>query len=329
MPSRDVDTRPVTLVDLPLVTRLLDKGVVLDSELEFTRDMHGLNGAVFSSILLPQRSQHTLVTRAGKVSLVGQMRVRPDDHLAQIVAMAPELDVHTDDTAWLHMLDAMTREAGKQNAHVLVAEVDEDSHLFETMRTAGFAVYARQQIWRRSPGPYPAVDLDVTVDDVRENDMPGIYGLMSNTVPRLIQQVALPSPEAKGWVYREDGRIIAYLMATEGRRGVYIVPYIHPDCSLRLAGIFDAALRRAARSGNVPVYVCVRRHNTWITSTLEYIDFEPGPRQAVMVRHITAGIRQTHFRTVENAMPSQVPKPPTKPLSHNRIVSQRLNRSKD
>lgn len=320
MPSRDADTRAVTLVDLPLVTRLLDRGVVLDSELEFTRDMHSLNGAVLPSILLPQRGLHTFVTRAGKVALVGQMRVRTDDHLAQITVLAPELDVDVEDTAWLHMLDAMTREAGRHNAHVLVAEVDEDSPLFETMRTAGFAVYARQQIWRRAPGPYPAVDLDVTVEDVRDDDLPGIHTLMANTVPQLIQQVAMPTPEAKGWVYRDEGRIAAYLMATEGRHGVYIVPYIHPDCSLQVAGIFDSALRRAAHKNRLPVYVCVRRHMSWIASTLEYIDFEPGPRQAVMVRHITAGIRQTHFRTVDEAIKTPIPKPPTRPLSYHQTA---------
>lgn len=323
MPSRDVDTRAVTLVDLPLVTRLLDKGTVLDSELEFTRDVHGLNGSVFSAILLPQRGLHTLVTRAGKVSLVGQMRMR-GEHIAHITYLAPALDVGMDDTAWLHMLDAMAREAGRHNAHVLAAEVDEDSHLFETMRTVGFAVYARQQIWRRLPGPSPNVDLDLQVDDVTEDDLPGIQSLVANTVPKLIQTVAMPAPDARGWVYRKNGRIEAYLMATEGRQGVYIVPYIHPDCSLEVAGIFDAALRRAAQHSKAPVYVCVRRHMGWITSTLEYIDFEPGPRQAVMVRHITAKIRQAHFRTIEegiNAMPA--PKPPTKPLSHNRMDSYR------
>lgn len=316
MPSRDADTRAVTLVDLPVVTRLIDRGVVLDSDIEFTRDARGLNGAVFSAVLLPQRGVQTLVTRSGKQTLVGQMRVRGDDHVAQIIYITPDLDADVDDTAWLHILDAMAREAGRHGAHVLVAEVDEDSTLFETMRTAGFAVYARQQIWRRQPGPYPAVDLKIDLEDVHDADTQAIYSLMANTVPRLIQQVAQPPPDAGGWVYRKDGRIEAYLMATEGRHGVYIVPYIHPDCSLELAGIFDAALQRVAHHHHkTPVYVCVRRHIGWIASTLEYLDFEPGPRQAVMVRHITAGIRQAHFSPVRQ--PTQavpVNKPPTKPL---------------
>lgn len=315
MPSRDADTRAVTLVDLPVVTRLIDKGVVLDSDIEFTRDARGLNGAVFSAILLPQRGVQTLVTRSGKQTLVGQMRVRNDDHVAQIIYISPDIDGDMDDSAWLHILDAMAREAGRHGAHVLVAEVDEDSPLFETMRTAGFAVYARQQIWRRQPGPYPAVDLKIDLDDVHDDDTQAIYGLMANTVPRLIQQVAQPPPDAGGWVYRKDGRIEAYLMATEGRQGVYVVPYIHPDCSLELAAIFDAVLQRVAHSHRTPVYVCVRRHTGWIASTLEYLDFEPGPRQAVMVRHITAGIRQAHFSPVKQpARAVTAHKPPTKPL---------------
>jgi hypothetical protein len=299
MTSRDTDTRAVTLVDVPLVKRLAEKGVVLDSELEFTRDAHGPHDAVLSSILLPQRGLYTLVARSDKQHVVGQFRLRSDEHYAHIVYVAPRLDYNADDTAWLHIFDAMAREAGKHGAHGLIADVDEDAHLFESMRTAGFAVYARQQIWRRRPGFYPAVDHTVRLDKQTDADIPGIHALYANTVPSMVQQIAIDPALYDGLVYRKQGRIAGYMAVSEGRHGVYVVPYLHPDIVLEAAAIFDAALNTISSTEKVPTYMCVSRHQSWIASSLEYLGFEPGPRQAVMVRHITAGIRYARFSPVE------------------------------
>ena len=45
----------------------------------------------------------------------------------------------------------MVFEAGRRGAHMLSAEVDENAPLFKTMRQASYAIYARQEIWRRDP----------------------------------------------------------------------------------------------------------------------------------------------------------------------------------
>jgi hypothetical protein len=315
MPTRDTDTRTVSIVDIPLVRRLTERGVVLDSELEYTRDAHGPNGAVLSSILLPQRGLYTLVARSDKQQVVGQFRLRGEDQNAHLVYVAPEPTENCDDTAWLHILDAMAREAGKHKAHALVAEVHENSLLFETMRTAGFAVYARQEIWRRQPGNHPAVDLDITLVEQTDEDIPGIYALMAHTVPSLLQPI-MPGPEyaTTGLLYRKNDRCEAYLAVSEGKHGVYIVPYMDPDIVLEASAVFDTAIRQIQRTSKAPVFVCVYRHQDWITGTLHQLGFERGRGQAIMVRHITAGVRQATFTPVEHGLPVTPVKPPTNPL---------------
>jgi hypothetical protein len=315
MPPRETpETRSVTLVDIPLVKRLADKGIILESELIYTRD--GSTSTALSSFLLPQRGLHTMLAKVDKYSVVGQFRLRSDNPNAQIVYIAPGLDDVEEDSAWLHMFDAMAREAGKYHAHALIAEVDEDSSLFETMRTAGFAVYARQQVWRRMPGELPEAADVVELAEQTGDDWLGIQALFASTVPRLVQQISMPfENSANGFVYRVQERVEAYVTVAEGRQGVYLVPYIHPDVSRQAGAIFHAVLLSITRTK--PVYLCVRRHQDWLGWALEDLGFEPGARQAVMVRHITAGVRYPKFALATEYELGLLPrkaKQPTKPL---------------
>jgi hypothetical protein len=327
MPQRESETRTITPFDIPLVRRLTEKGMMLDTELLCTRSSYRHNGALLSSILLPQRGLHTLVARADGHQVVGQFRLKPDDHYARMVFIAPHLgpdeaaaDTIADDTAYLHVLDAMAREAGRYNAHALMAEVDEDSQLFETMRAAGFAVYARQQIWVRPPADLEWEGATLELSEQTEMDAPGVQSLYALTVPSLMQPM-MPLPgETRGLIYRRRSptgdRIAACVTLTEGKYGIYLIPHLHTDVMSEARLILEAAVRRLPRANRVPVYVCVRRYQDWISSALGQLGFEPGAQQAVMVRHLTAGIRQTKFAPVQAGLAVPV-KPPTRPLSQN------------
>lgn len=311
---RDVETRTVTLVDIPLIKRLSEKAVVLDNEIEYTRETYGQNGAILSSILLPQRGLHTLVSRAEKQQVVGQFRLKGEGNHAHIVYIAPNVDHTHEDTAWIHVLDAMGREAGKQNAHVLLAEVNEADDLFETMRTVGFAVYVRQQIWRRQPSDYEFAGRAVNLMEIAETDVPAIHTFMMKSIPPLMQQIVdLPS-EPAGWVYQQDHRLNAFFSMLEGKDGIYIKPYLHHNVT-DVDDLFNGMMRKITRANTLPVYICVPRYQEWITRPLEDLGFEPGPRQAVMVKHIAARVRQAKFKPVPRGILAGSVKTPTGPLN--------------
>ncbi|MFW5748792.1 MAG: hypothetical protein ACOCYT_04180 [Chloroflexota bacterium] len=296
MANRDTDTRTCTLVDLPLIRRISDRAMVLDTELEYTRDPGEPMGAIISSILLPQRHLHTLISRADKHQVIGQLRLRADERSAQIVYIAPGPKYDTDDTAWLHVLDAMAYEAGRQSATVLIGEINEDCALFETMRHSGFAVYARQQIWRRMPGDYAYLEPPVQVRAATADDTFDIQKLVTHVVPRLLRMISDPLDKHPGWVYERDGRVEAYIAVSTGRHGIYLMPYINPDVLGQTPGIFHGVIQQLQKASKLPVYVRVRRHQEWLATALEALQFEPGPRQALMVRHLTARVRQTRYR---------------------------------
>lgn len=315
MPNQIKGTRPARLRDIPLVMRLAEQGTVLDSELCFTRTVDSPNTTVFSSIVLPQRSLLTLVARAGNEQVLGQIRLKSSEHLAQIMYMAPRLDEGMEDSAWLHMLDAMAAEAGKRGAHILTAEVDESSALFQTMRSAGFAVYARQEIWRRLPEQGPLGIEAAPLSDETDSDAMDIQLLYANIVPRLVQHIAVPSHDSAGLVYRQNDRIQGYVAMSEGKTGVYLVPYLHPDILFKeVSAILAGAVARSTQAGKVPVYVCMRRYQDWLEESLTELGFERCAEQAVMVRHIAAGVRQTSFAPLSHKL-EVAPSPARPPTS--------------
>lgn len=306
------EVRAVKLVDIPLVKRLVENGTILDSEIGFTRAPHGPSSSLFSNFFLPQRGLHTLMARYEDQHVVGQFRLRQDETQARMIYIAPGVEFGVDDTAWLYVLDAMVADAGKRGAHMLTAEVDEHLDLFETLRVAGFAIYARQEIWQRPPTS-PLDVPHVSLTQVTEADEHGIHLLYSNVVPRLVQQIAMPPSQSDGLVYRKHDRIAGYIALSEGKHGIYLMPYLHPDVFSEAAAIIGAAMRSANHVDRVPMYVCVRRYQDWLEDALVDLGFEPMTRQAVMVRHIAAGIRQTSFAAPAHKLeviPSPI-KPPT------------------
>lgn len=285
------------LVDLPMLRRLVERGAVLDSELFYTREFDPSSTALLQSILLPQRSLYTFVGRGQAQPVIGQFRMRAHDHLAQLVLLAP-LEPEPEGGAWLGLLDAVAYEAGRRGAHMLTAEVDELSPLFPLMRQGGFAVYARQEIWRWS-GELPQGSVRAPQGEVAEEtdeDTLDIQLLYSSIVPRLVQPIAVPSRESSGLVYRKDGRVQAYIAVSYGRSGTYLMPFMHPDVlGSEAASVLLAVIARVARAERAPVYVCVRRYQDWLGDSLRDLGFETLIQQAVLVRHIAAGVRSTAF----------------------------------
>ncbi len=317
------DTRSAWLVDIPLVKRITERGVVLDSELYFTRNGEGPQSALFSSLFQRQRGLYTMIARGENQQVVGQFRLK-NQH-AHAVYIAPPLEEDGDDTLWLHCLDAMAAEAGKRGAHTLIAEIDENSRLFKTLRTASFAIYARQEIWHHAAGDY-TLPFDVEpalLDEAEDDDGHEIMLLYSNIVPRLIQQIAGMPGNGNGLVYRRDGRVEGYIAVAEGKNGIYLMPHLHPDVFSEATAILAGAIALMKRASKVPIFMCVRRYQDWLEEALTELGFDICARQAFMVRHIAAGVRHAAFEPLAKkleAMPVRPPTTQTEPIIENSVL---------
>lgn len=331
MSDTDTEMRLARLVDLPLIARLIERTTLLDSELACTREANIPQNLLLERFPLSGRELYTLVGRAARQPIIGQFRLRAETPIARAVYLAPSLQEDTDvgDTPYLHLLDALTAEAGRRGAHALTAEVDEFSPLFVTMRTAGFAVYARQQIWVRTPDrATPTHIVPAPLSEATDAEAGDIHALYCNIVPKLVQPVGAP-PMETGYVYRQPagthlsnrrGRgVQAYIAVSEGKSGIYIMPLLHPDILFpEASAILAGVIARVRHADRLPICICVRRYQDWLEETLIDLGFEPGTQQAVMVRHIAAGVRHAAFATparhaLEAAMPAPVI-PPTSRL---------------
>jgi hypothetical protein len=295
--SKPSDTRTMSLVDLPLIRRLTANGTVLDSEMGLTRDARGPHSLLLSSLLFP-RGIYTLIARSETQPVVGQFRYRPDDLVAHIMYIGGQsVEDEVKNPACLQILDAMAREAGKHGAHSLLAEVETSSNLFETLRMARFATYARQIIWRHEPMQIESAP-EIKLEEETSSDQLGILALICATVPPLLQGIAAPSSEMAGWVYRKNGRIEAYIGVSEGSQGIYLLPFIHSDISSEAEVLLTALIQRLERASKLPIYVCVRSYQSWLNSIMERMAFEELLEQAVMVKHLAIGIRHPNFNKV-------------------------------
>lgn len=306
-----IETYVAGITDWPTVRRLVEQPVTLENESALTADIRTTSGGLLGGILLPSRGLCTVVARGDDhPTVAGQLKLRVDDSNAHVTYLAPAPDASGDDTPWLHALDALAREAGKLRAHHLIAEVEEDSPLFTTLRAAGYAVYARQTVWVRQ-GLANNMPSRFRLREEAQTDVADVYSLIDATVPKMVQPVAMPAGDMPRLVYREGNRVMAYIAYSVGKRGVYVMPYLHPDTLPDAAALIDAALQMVAPSTKLRVGVVVRRYQDWLDHAMERLGFACGAHQALMVKHLTAGVRPAAFSALDHRLEGVRAKPHT------------------
>lgn len=224
-------------------------------------------------------------TSQSGISIIGQLTYAMGASYARLSFLAPEDTMEQPGLSELS--DYMAAQMGRQGAFHILADVDESSQVFQLLHRAGFAIYARQRIWRLEGQPVGEED-PVSWGACRSRDVIGVRSLYCNVVPGLVQQVEpLPKKNIKGVVHYQDGELLAFVELKYGRNGVWVQPFVHPD----VEG-FDQQLVHLLHDlparGSRPLYICVRSYQSWLESAIESMGAQPGPQQAVMVRHMAA-----------------------------------------
>lgn len=256
-----------------------------------------LSGAVLSSVAPGVGLYTSVLPLDGRNKrLIGQIIHPPGEQLAQLTFLAPESAL--DKNSLIPILDHLAAQVVDRGGFRLLAEVEEDSPAYPAMRDATFATYARQRVWRvpkmqtgenESDQQPESMDWQVPNDA----DLIPVRSLYHAVIPGLVQQVEpFPAERLDGLVFRHEGTIMAYLELKYGHRGIWVQPFIHPDAQAsteRLLAVLHNIPNRRSR----PVYVCVRSYQSWIEAMLEGLGAKPGPRQAVMVKHLAIAQKTT------------------------------------
>jgi hypothetical protein len=285
--------RPLDWRDLPALHRVRSRGLCLHAEVAYTRGPQTLQTALLD-MLTPGRLTHTLVAPGldDERTAIGQILQREPSAPARLVFFGPAEALAQANGA--RLLDALCQAAGQGGAHNLIADVDEHGPAFECLRAAGFAIYARQRIWRRAPTETPTARRSGSLwRPEGAADAPAIQALLANLVPGLVQQVETsPNRLRRGYVYRDDDELRGYLDVERGALGIWLQPYLHPAVET-IDPLLAALVREVDHQAGRPLFLCVRSYQGWMSGPLTRFQFEPVSDQAVMVRRLAAAVRAT------------------------------------
>jgi hypothetical protein len=281
--------RPFDWRDLGLLHRVRSRGIVLAAQLACTRGPQALAGVILDAFS-GGRSPATLVARSDGLAGLGQLLHRPGQPHARLAFLAPAEIV--DAAVGTTLLEALSRSAGERGAHHLIAEVDEGSPVFERLRQIGFAIYARQRIWKLADRPKPPATAQGNSPWRPEtaSDLSSIRNLVQTLVPPLVQQVEpLAERSGAGLVHSPAEDILAYLEIERGPLGTWAQAYFHPAAESARA-LLEAFLAGLPEPQRRPLYMCVRSYQSWMNRSLQELRFEPVSDQAVMVKRLAVRV---------------------------------------
>jgi hypothetical protein len=275
--------------DLPVLLRYRHRGLFFDNASVLTRGEMLVQIGAMLTYFAPAIGIYTYLCSGEEKDfepMLGQVAHGQGEEIARLSFLAPVTAL--DDETPLTLLEHIVQQIGKRGAFHLLAEVEERTPAFEKLRKAGFALYVHQRIWqskdnsREKPNPSQW-------QDIRSKDIIAVQSLYSTLVPGLVQQVeSLPVKRMKGVVFYQEGELLAYADIRYGQRGIWVQPYIHPDTNNATERLEDL-LHNLPNRHSRPVYLCVRSYQSWLENSLEDLQAEAGPMQAVMVKHLAVG----------------------------------------
>jgi hypothetical protein len=281
------------------------------------------------SRLNPTVGNYTCITPPSNAStpIIGHMQYTAGDRSARLVFLMPEDGLNQ--PSLIHLLEHMAVQAGEWGAFHLLAEIDENSCAMEGLRRSGFSVYALQRIWRNVAPPQGPSANGHSNGSSKSGDSPWkpaatideimIRNLYQSLVPPLVQSAEpLTSRKPSGWVYRQEGEILAYVEGVYGPQGIYLQPLIHPAVE-NVSQVLSTLILRQPNQPGRPIYLSIRSYQAWLETVVRDLEFQVGPRQALMVKHLVL-----HQRVAVQASHSVLEKfkaEPTVPMVHNSTVS--------
>jgi hypothetical protein len=284
--------RPFELRDFSTLHRYRRRGVFLDCIPTLTWGETLVPLGAMSLPLSAAMGVFTSVyedTRGDSETMIAQVSHSAGSHFARLTFLAPDSAIVSPDFPAL--LEDLVHRVGERGAQNLIAQVDEKTETFEALRREHFSIYARQHIWRmmkmdrKSGGQFRWRSLT-------SGDGFHVRKLYHAIVPTMVQQVE-PSPwdRGEGWVFYQDGEMMACVEVFSGLKGIWVQPFIHPEFEGVDQQLVDL-LRYFGPRKTRPVYVCLRSYQAWLSHALEAVGAEVSSSQAVMVRRLAVSVKK-------------------------------------
>ncbi|GAB4577642.1 MAG: hypothetical protein Fur0022_03730 [Anaerolineales bacterium] len=288
--------------------------------LDLTRSMTLVPVGALLSYVAPATGIYTFVATENdnhQNKVIGQFSLAPGSSNAQLTFIAPASSLTAAHTVAL--LDHLAQQAGKHGAFNLLAEVNERSVAFEILRKAGYAIYARQRIWKIPKPPTNHVDTSRWRTATEQDAVP-VRQLYTSVVPALVQQTE-PSlwEQLTGLVCYQDDELIGYIHLIHGPHGILAQPILHPNIE-HVSDHLNEIIHLIPNRRALPLFFVVRSHQAWLELYLTEMGAEAGSYQAVMVKRLAILQKATlPLRTPNTGLEAVKPEiPVTTITSHSR-----------
>ncbi len=281
-----MSTRPLDLLDLPIIARYRNDVLTLDTTRALTRG-HPLGAMGLLAYINPARHLYAALANHDSSALLGGIIHTRGESYAKLLYLAPSSSL--DDPNLPALIEHLAAQAGEWQAYHVIAEVDETSEVFTALRRAGFSVYAWQRVWDMSSIEKTESGTGAVWRRVQSIDLPAIQSLHYQIVPQLLHPVE-PAPNRPNGLIHPGRHCFANV--SYGMYGVVLTPLILPDegeVSTKLISLVSRLPDRRGRS----VYLNVRSYQAWLEPALEDLGAKALPRQAVMVKHLARFVKET------------------------------------
>lgn len=311
--------KPFDVRDIILVANLQQRGLALSMEEQLLHPRSPLRSALLANLFPTVPSMTTFVlnfadengkTQSGLI----QARIRPGRPELDVVFVSPSLESGNGSHAmWQRLLTHLcvkAGEAGQQRIYAHVGNGREDA--LQIFRNIGFAAYAEETVFKlaapgkRCAGPLPVLRRQT------EADSWSLQRLYAAVTPHVVQTaeglaqgqwqinnyLIIDQGYRYGYVWENQGEILAVLNFHSGKAGHWFRLMIHPDAAEEAAPLIEAGANMANSRSRRPVFCSLRTYQTEFTGPLSDCGFEPIAGQTLMVKHITVRVKDFLTRLV-------------------------------
>ena len=304
--------------DLTAIQRLQAYGIQLDLERAVLWPHSPLQAALTGHLPMSAIGAETIVLYASPTyhsRAIGflQARGRLGRPEADIVYLAPSLDQDSDAVSiWYRLLAECAHVIGSRGGQRLFAQVPSGNGIEEIFRQAGFASYAREDIYYLKAWP-PDLSKSNLLRHQRARDGWNLLRLYTELTPRPVQIAeGMLSPEGQGgkmgdwwdqsrsagFILEIDGELAGAVRVRRGRAGYWLRFGLHPQAQEHSDTLLHGALSLLWAAQHHPIYCSVRDYESGMSLALEQAGFLRLQTRTLLVKHTTAHAKEPFLKFV-------------------------------
>lgn len=231
----------------------------------------------------PLANREAMIWEGEEDSCFGQIEKGQNKKFAQLSYLGCSENIQP--LTVCRLLEALVKEAGSWKAWGVLADLPEDSDLFEGFRKAGFTIWARQKVFKLSSQEMPP-STTYSWREGSEFDKLAIDALSKEVVPTAVQLIeCLSDKSADGLVaYQKNGRLGALAQLEFGPKGIWASMKVHPDADAQ--ALISSLVEQVSDVLERPVYLAVRSYQAHLENTVVRMGFQESENQILLVKHL-------------------------------------------